>query len=1148
MRIEHASKLAFLFVCAVNPASAQVITGQITGRVTDPSGAVIPGVQVAIRNVETGFERPTQTNQEGYYTAPLLPPGTYRISVRIEGFRPAARSGLSLAVDQVARIDFALEVGGLAEAVEVSGAAPVVESESGALGTAVERKSIVDLPLNTRNPFQLALLTPGVLPAKNFGDAFNSSSRFQMNGGRGMTSDVQVDGISNATPGAFARTFIAIFPSPDSIQEFKVQSNSFSAEYGRTGGGIVNMILRSGTNTFHGSAHEFLRNSILDANDFFANRAGKPLASFKRNQFGGTFGGPIVRNKAFFFASYEGLRQRTQDTYTATMPTAQERTGDFSASQRTLGGACVALQIFDPATTRKNPSGTGSIRDQFPGNAIPRARLDAVGAKMASLYPLPNTAGDPCAATNNFFSAKTSKYKTDQVDGKFDWSPADRDRLSFGLSWYDNNNLVPDHFGTIASPNGLLLSGDSIPAKAGRFDYTRVQKPNLILNARFGAVRWERVTPSYPNDFHIASLGLPASLEQQMRQPLSYPVVGVAGYALQGNDTAAFIFQAGNSYTWRGGVTWIKGAHTLKFGGEFRVMQSYEYSGFRTHGRFDFSNAFTQGPDPNAAAVNRGNGVASMLVGLGSGSIQQGPPVYTSNHYAAAFVEDQWKVSRKLSLELGLRYDVETGRHERFNQASYFDFDSLSPLAAKLPGLPNLRGGLRFAGRDADGQFDTDWNNLGPRVGLAYSITPRMAIRTGYGIFYSQFVGTAIGGAAGLNGYDLTNTWTSSLDGITPLNYLSNPYPQGLAKASGNSLGLLSNVGQSLAGQRDGAIDRGSRVGYMQQWNFNLQRELIRGVALEAAYTGSRSVKMPESAGWAWNQLDPQYLALGPALQQLVPNPFLGIISSGALSQPTISRAQLLRPYPQFLDVPAWWSATDAASYHAFQLRVQKQFGGGSSGLIAYTTGKNIDDQGGFQNAYNRRAERSLSLEDISQRFVGSLVYQLPFGKGRHWGGGMPAWAGFVAGGWQANSIVTFSAGTPLAITASNTAGIFNSLTRPNVIGDPQLSGDRSKSDKLARWFNTAAFAQPAPFTFGNGSRTLPSVRSDGVKNLDLSLFKNFPIREWIRLEFRSEAFNLLNRAQFNAPGQGVGGAAFGVVSGQLNTPRQIQFALKLYF
>ncbi|MFL6416104.1 MAG: TonB-dependent receptor domain-containing protein [Bryobacteraceae bacterium] len=720
-----------------------------------------------------------------------------------------------------------------------------------------------------------------------------------------------------------------------------------------------------------------------------------------------------------------------------------------------------------------------------------------------------------------------------------------KDHAFFGVSWFGNVRNQPNHWGTIGEPNGYANNPDHAPAKSARVDYTRIISPTLLLDFRGGAVRWGRTAPNYPLDFNMSQIGFPASLQPQMTQPVSFPWVTPSGYTAM-NRNITYIFQDGTAYTMVGSATLIRGKHNIKFGAEHRIQQDFENTGFWTSGQFIFDRTFTQGPNPNVAAANLGNSIASMLLGTGSGNITKMPSVFTSNHYTGIYVQDSLKATSKLSIEIGIRYELETPRKERFNKLSYWDYNSPSPLASQVPSL-NLVGGLRFVGRDADSQFNTDYNNFGPRLGLAYALGSKTVIRTGYGLFYTQCVCTAVGSGDGMNGYLNSTQWIGSLDSLTPFNYLTNAFPNGLVQPTGSSAGLLTNVGQQITGQRDGPIDRNSKVGYIQSWNFNIQRQFA-GMVFEAAYVGSKGTKLGATTGWELNQLPVADLALGTALQQLVPNPFYGVISTGPLAQPTVARGQLLRPYPQFLSAITWWPAENSSTYHSVQFRVQKDFRRGFGFLLSYTGSKLIDEQGPYQNSYDRRSNRSLATIDVPQRLVISADYLLPFGKGQAFGAHLPAALNAVIGNWKLNTVVTISSGWPLSITASNVANLYNAVEQANVVGDPSLAGDRTRAQKIAQWFNTAAFQQPAPFTLGNGSRTLPTTRTDGVKNVDFSVFKSFPWGEQRAVEFRAEAFNFLNRTQFSAPGTTVGTGAFGVVSSQANLPRQVQLAIRILF
>jgi hypothetical protein len=1186
MKLNHVVCLcSCIILLSVAPlAYGQTATAAITGRVTDASGAVVVGAALAVTSTETGVTRETLSNDTGSYTVPLLNPGNYQIKVIKEGFRPVTRTGIELHVDQAARVDFSLELGAVAETVEVQASAPLVDSEKSSLGGVVENRQIVDLPLNGRTTTGLAFLIPGVVPGQaTDGDSGRNPINLWINGNRGNSSDVLVDGLSLTTPEFNPSLQVPLLPQVDLIQEFKVLTNSLPAEFGRTGGGVVDFVYKSGTNQFHGTAFEFLRNSAMDANNFFNNRRGIPLAAFRRHQFGGTVGGPVLiphlingREKLFFFLGYEGLRSATGTTSTLTFPTAAERTGDFSHTFRVVGGNCNPVNIFDPFSTQAAANG-GFTRTQFPNNVIPARQIDPVAAKIASFYPLPNGPGDACTGANNYTVSGAAVGREDLPSGRLDYYPTARDRLFLRISARGTQNRGFDAIKTLGRTTNPKPNKHDNGLNAA-LSYTRTLNPTLIGELRFGLSRILSTsagtaagTNADGDNFDMRSVlgwaGSAGSFIDQMNKPLAFPQINVSGYSTMGTGQQAFNNGGGTSYQWAGTVTKIHGAHTLKSGVDYRVLQATGPNAFFASGAYTFANNFTQGPNPTQAGATVGNSLASMLVGVGTGQAQINPRLLVSNNYFGVFVQDDYRITSKLVLNLGLRYDLENGRSERFNQSSYFDFTATSPLASLVPSVPGLHGGLAFVGVNGNPhrQFNTDKNNFGPRAGLAYSVTPGTVIRTGYGLLYEPFIGRSASSGSGYLGFGAVTTWVSSLDGITPYNPLSNPFPNGLTPPSGSSLGLMTQVGDAVgsdgANGRDGAFDRGSVVGYIQQWNVSLQRALPANMALEVGYAGNKGTHMPDGGGFQLDQLPDAYLALGNKLLQTVPNPFYGIIKSGPLSAPTTTYGQLLRPYPQFTNVLDFRPSAASSIYHAFRAQLEKRFSRGFQFLGSYTQGKMIDDSsnavdfsglgrsGRHQDVYNRRADRSLSVNDIAHRVVLSSVADLPFGKGKLIGSGWSRPINGIFGGWQVNGIVSFQSGRPLIIeNSSNNANAFSDLQRPNVNGDPNLAGGRSTQDKLAAWFNTAVFSQPAAFTFGNSPRVLPDTRSDGIRNLDASLFKNFGVYENVKLQFRCELFNVLNTPQFDLPGMLFGSAGFGVVSAQVNSPRQIQLALKVLF
>ena len=1148
---------------------AQSFTATLTGSVSDQSGALIAGAEIIATNAGTNSAAIGKTDGAGRYVIPALTPGQYSVSVQASGFKQMVQTGVRLEIDQRLRVDFQLELGAVSEIVEVSAAAATVQAETSSLGSVVNNRQLLNVPLNSRNAISLMALIPGARPNRGFGDAFNTSMNFIINGGRGQSSEVLTDGIANTTGANNPFNAIPVSPPVEAIQEFKVQTNSLSAEYGRTGGGVLNFILKSGTNDLHWTLFEFLRNSKLDANNFFSNQRGIGLATFQRNQFGGVIGGPVIiprmlngRNKLFFFASFEGLRQSQQNTAQFTFPTLAERRGDFSQTARVVAGQCRPVGIFDPFSTRANPAG-GFIRTQFPNNVIPGNRLDRTGAMAVSYYPEPRSAGDPCSGANNFANSAAAKNNVDQVDFRIDFNPSEKNRFFLrGSPGRRIREFTPENYNTIGSPNRFRL-GHPFDGMGASVSFTRVMSPSLLAEVRFGVSRYLEGGPSpVGENFDMrAALGFQGAFVNQLVTPLSFPRMVVSGYGQLGTGDFAFTNASAGSYQWLGNVTKIMSGHTIKAGVDLRTLQAYGPNPVNTSGDFSFAPGFTQGPNPTTAAANIGNGMASLLLGMGTGNAQITPRVATSNNYYAIFFQDDWKITKKLTLNLGLRYDIENGRKDRYDHLSWFNFTVASPLASRVPSLPNLRGGLEFPGVGGNPrrQFDTDWNNLGPRFGLAYALTSKTVIRSGYSLYYEPYTGRAVSTGAGFTGFSAITTWVSSLDGITPLNPLNNPFPSGLNQPLGASQGLLTSVGESLgATARDGAFDRRALTGYIQQWNFGLERALPGSIVVSAAYTGSKGTKLIDGGGWDENQLSPSNLALGNALLERVPNPFFGLIDTGPLAATTTTRGQLLRAYPHFTNLLNFRPQAAGSNYHAFQIEVNKRFSRGMQFLVAYTNGKLIDDSsnvfegfgaGRHQNTFDRKSDRAVSLTDVSQRLVLSYVVDLPFGKSRAIGAGWNKASDLVLGGWQFNGITTLQSGFPVPVAnQSDNSFSFGIVQRPNLNGDPKLGADRPTSEKLLRWFNTAAFSQPAAFSFGSAPRVLPNVRNDGTANFDLSLFKNLRLTETGTLQFRAEFFNAFNTPDFGLPASNFGAANFGQVTAQQNTPRQIQFGLKLLF
>ena len=1115
--------------------SAQSFTGTILGTVRDSSGAVMPGVAVTAVNTGTNLKTTATTDAEGAYQAIALPPGSYRVEVSASGFKKAVREGVVLQVQAQARVDFALAVGELAETVVVTADATALETTSSTIGKVVDNKRIVNLPLNTRNVYSLIFLTPGV--AGSIGNSYGEM-RYSVNGARARMMDTLIDGVtaSHSTVNGLSGG-ISVFPSVDAIEEFKVMGSNYPAEFGRSMGSVLNVAFKSGTNRFHGSAYEFLRNSKLDANNFFDNARGRKLASFKRSQFGYVLSGPIKKDKTFFMVSFEGLRANTFANRTFTVPTAEQRQGDFSQTFTRVGGNPALIQIYNPFSTRAHPAGTGSIRDQFPGNRIPASMFDPVAQNVAKYYPGANTVFDALTNQNNYSQSGSSANNITQHDYRVDQQITGTQRFFARYSTRLNESAPVTSFPKeLSVAEGRIVEEDHV--HGGVADYTNTLNPTTIFNARLGFSRTLYVYNNQGLGFKPSTLGLPAGYDQGP-DFVMFPGFAASGMVgLGGGDHRRNAFM---SYTTLANLTKVMGQHSMKVGFEGRLLR-VNTNEARSAGDFSFGAGMTQGPNPNQASAVAGSGLASLLLGTGSSGslIQNFKNVATQSMYYAGYVQDDIRVNSRLTLNLGLRWDMDTPRTERFNRTNYFDPSIASPLATARPGL---QGGLVFVGRNGKGrqQFPYDKNNFAPRVGLAYQINTKTVFRAGVGHLYGASFAAAAG-TIGTQGFRTDNIWVTSLDSITPLNLLRNPYPGGFPPPPADAAGLLTQLGSTIE-----AATQDMLTNWTRQWNANIQRELPGAVRLEVAYVGSRGFHLFRNTegGLTLNQLPKEAMALGAQLNQLVDNPFFGRGGVGIVGSRQISRAQSLRPYPQFSTITPIYSSGASSFYHSLQVTATKRYTQGLSFEGSYTWSKNLDDGQSHQDSYNLRDDRALSDIDLKHRFVIAYIYELPFGRGKRFGAGWAKWLDLAAGQWQFNGITTYQSGTPLGFSASNTAGIFNAAIRPNNNG---TSGRLTTPirERLNRYFDPAVFSQPVAFTFGNLSPRVPDIRTDMLRNHDLSLFKDFVITERFRAQFRAEALNALNAVRFGGPNTSVTSASIGQISSQANAPRQVQFGLKL--
>ena len=1136
---------ALLLAFSVVYGHAQLQTANLTGTVTDSAGAAIPGATVNISDPTRGISQTVTANDQGEYTFHALQPGeNYAITVTKEGFKSTVQKPVILQVAQSAKIDVALNVGAVTESVSVSSTPPLLDTQTSSIGQVITGQTVEALPLNGRSSFRLVALTPGVVFSQSaygqFGDVpVNTTfdTNFAINGGRLQSNEILIDGVPSEV-GFFNQ--ITTLPSVDDTLEFKVESNNLPATYGRYAGGVINVTTKYGTNQWHGNVFEFLRNSWFDANEWPNKKAGKARLPFKMNQFGGTLGGPIIHDRTFFFVDYQGTRRIKGSPVTLTVPTQAQRDGNFSG----------VANIYNPFSTHPVTVGstTTQQRDQFAGNIIPEPLKDPVAKAIMQYYPLPNQPGN----TLNFVGGASVRVTQDAGSVRIDQKVTNKWNL-FGRYAYSNSPLTqPNQFGNIADPNPGAVGTTTFVNNSFAFDNIYTFSPTLLLSVDYGFARWYQTRKTLSYGFDNSTLGFPASLVSQISIPM-FPAISIASYAGLANQS--FLNNGNDSHAIVATLTKIWGNHTLRVGGDGRLHRINYFSVANSGGSYSFALAQTQGP--NANVTSGGNAFASFLLGVGSsGSMPLGTGVAIQDLYGAVFVQDDWRITPRLTLNVGVRYDGETPWVDRNNRLNYFDVDVASPAAN--PSFPNLKGGLQFADTDGHGRnvYTRQHNNIAPRVGMSFSPNQTTVLRGGFGIAYAplEISDNAVGFTPSL-GYASSTAWnTSNNGGLNPANLLSNPFPQGLVQPSGSSLGAATQLGQSIS-----VWSRNATTPTSYQWNADVQQQFPGSTLLDLAYVGSRGLHL--TGPFALNQLDPQYFSLGTQLTQQVANPFKPYVSIGTLSNATVTRQQLLLPFPQFLGVTEINRPYGSSVYHSAQVKVARRPTKGITMLASYTWSKLISNvnmqlspiggtnNAGVQNYYDLRAERSLSEIDIPHNLVINVTSQLPFGKGHRFannlGGGV---LDRIVSGWRINGIFTAHSGVPLTLTGTATGG----ANRVNLVpgADPVIHGKRSNIDRVKQWFNTAAFVNPPAYTYGTFSRTYGGVRGPGVVNMDASLIKRTRLFDRVDMDLRAEMYNVTNTPHFGLPNTARNNANFGVVSTIVTSPpaRQLQVAVKIQF
>ena len=1134
------------------PVSAQTSKALVSGIVTDGTGSAVVGAKITITDVQRNQEYKAETNSSGVYRVIELTPSVYRVSAEAPGFRQYVMESLPLATQQNATVNIKLDVGAVSEKVTVTATGPLLEASSAALSAVVENRKIIELPLNNRNIYSLLTLVPGITPStpnNAESDFFTSTIRFSINGGKESVNDIQLDGVSAMVQSDIQGIYGAsAIPSVEGIQEFRVQTNSYTAEYGRSGGGQVTMITKSGTNEFHGSAFEFLRNSAMDSKNFFTNRNNLPKASLQQHQYGASIGGRVVKDKTFFFVLYEKKLTKSGSLGTFTVPTAAQLGGDFSNTRNANGAV---RPIFDPFTTRPNPDSPGNfLRTPFAGNRIPVAMMAPIALNVVKLYPAANGPGtNVFTAQNNLAIQKVPQSPTDRVDFKVDHNFKSNRRMFVRYNRFKQATAAADFWDNGAAPSDGIMYWGSHNAAA---DYTETIGANTIINIRGGLGLFTAWRPAFSYGYDVTKLGFPQSLQDVTLKTGAprIPRFDIQDYNSVGPNNGSTYTSDNVAYSLVGNVTRISGKHSMKVGADVRMFTLGFAQFGSSPGNFSFTRQMTQGPDPRVAG--NGDGLASFLLGTGtSGASTHRIKPSDMSRYYAFYAQDDYKFNSKLTFNVGLRYELEGSNMERYDQQTLMDPFAKNPLSDKtgldLRGVYLFSGDNQTAGRRGIRGIEHKFN---PRLGIAYQINPKTVIRTGYGIFYGVPKFAATDRYTGAP-YASTTPWNATLDGINPTNLLRNPYPQGYVLPVGRAQGALSGVGFGL----NSAWASEMKTPYNQQWNFNLQRHLTANMMIEFSYAGNKGTHNEIVQG-DMGQLRPEQLTPANNLLTLVPNPFFGLIDPASpLGAATVQRGRLLRgQYAAFTSVgpgnPAWGNSI----YHSFQTRFEHRFGGGASMGAAYTWSKSISDssdgiwndgQGTLRNWYCRSCERSLTSYDVPHRLVVNFNYEMPFGKGHKYGANMHWLANAVLGGWQTNGVFTINSGMPLIFSqTTNNSFSFGGSQRPDAVGGDARISVRS----IDKWFDTTQFRVAPNYTFGNLSRTHSNLRNDFTRGLNFSMFKNTRVRERLNVQFRAEAFNLSNTPVFGSPNTNVESGAFGTVTGQSNGPRTIQLGLKLLF
>jgi hypothetical protein len=1200
------SLFCFIFAIAMllltaHPAVAQTTSGTIVGTLTDASGGVVPQTPVTLTNADTQAKYATVTDGSGYYQFFNVPPGNYKVLVTKTGFKTLSRGPFELQVEGTLRINLALEVGNETQTVTVTASSPLIQAETTSLGTVVDERQATEIPLNGRNPMNLTALVPSVIPQGQSTGNTNSANPFawgnyQIGGGMANQSATFIDGSPVNTSYI---NLTALVPTQDSLAEFKVDTNDLTADYGHLAGGAIQFSTKSGTNKLHGAMWEYFRNKVLDANDYWDNNSGTPRGSFSQNQFGFNVGGPVFlphlydgHNKTFFFFNYEGFYLRQGQSFTNTVPTPTQVAGDLSdMAPVTINGVSQVPQLYDPNTTcLKLPCsypGEVNVGDRSPiiGNNLvtgipagsPTKISPVAQAYINTFYPV--TKVNPVFSNYNYVANAPLGGDNFEYVAHIDHNVSEKQHISSRYTYWKNANLPQDPLGT-----GMCQDrcAETFAVNNWIFDDTYAFNSTTILDMRLSYQRFVYNRVAKDTSYTPATIGqtLGNNTSPEFPGPLMISINGydpANTFGSQGGDST--IGNESDNDRIAGTLTKIIGKHTFKFGGEYLRATFNFFQTNNSAGNGSASTDFTEN-NPITPITGTGAGLGSFLLGYpDSLTYLTVAPVTAELLYPAVFVTDDWRVTPKLTLHLGLRWENNLPWTERENNASYFDTTQTNPILSAnstmiaSQGLATLPVGsselVDSSTRSSRHPYNTFNKQFSPREGLTYALRPNTVISLGYGLLWIPNDVTGQSPSSDdINAYG-TQTVSSINGNLTPYtgSSFANPLPGGIIQPPKRSTKPVLGFQNVLLGSALGQFFADTGYPYAQQWNFGVQQQFGSTMVLDVAYAGAKGTHLP-FGGLSRSALPDSYVNADPAnianLAASSPNPFFGVINpTYAVGSSTVTNLHMLSPYPQYNGVSQDAAALADSDYSALQVKFQKRFGGGASIGAGYTYSKLIDSNdtitswletssaGTIVDPNNLKLQKSLSANDIRNRLVVSYIYDIPVGRGKAFLPNISRLADSVIGGWGVEGISTFQSGYPIPMSEStNTNSPFGMGQWVSTIPGCDRKARPAGTNKLAEWFNTACYTQTAVANFGNDGRVDSAVKEPGIDNWDASVYKNVSIDKDGRssVQFRAEFFNLFNRTQFGAVNGTFGGGSFGQISSQANNPRLIQFALRIKY